>query len=77
MDEDSKKRLLEDLSELEHVQWMEWSMVLAKTETLEPSRLVKWKECWKEYSELTEAQKEQDRIYARRVLQIVGRYLGE
>jgi hypothetical protein len=77
MDEDAKRRLLEDLAELEHVQWMEWTMILAKTETLEPALLAKWKESWKEYSELPEALKEQDRIYARRVLQIVGRYIGE
>ncbi len=68
--------LLEKLAALEHEQWIEWS------KTVEPDidivqgkgwdRLQRWRKCWKPYSELTEAQKDQDRIYAWKVLKIVG-----
>ena len=77
MDETEKRQFLEDLAELEHIQWMAWSMHLAKTETLSQDKLDRWKEYWKEYDELTESQKEADRVYARRVIQIVGRYIGK
>lgn len=83
------KTLLEDLSMLEHEQWVEWSKQIAKdieklirlTPIEELSgedhefiisqldRLERWDNLWIPYKELTEEQKESDRIYAKRVLE--------
>lgn len=65
---ESETSLREKLSELEHNQWCEWSKNLSKTETIDAERLERWKKLWKPYSELTEEEKDQDRVYADRVL---------
>lgn len=63
---------IELLAEQEHLQWLEWSKALAETENLSPERLARWKKMWKPYAKLTEAEKEQDRKYARKILKIIG-----
>lgn len=62
----------ERLSELEHEQWIAWSKNIAETETITPARLERWKELWKPYDALTEAQKDQDREWADKVLAIIS-----
>ncbi len=62
---------LEKLAELEHIQWIEWSKNIASTEVISQERLERWKKLWIPYNELTEEQKEQDRIYARKILEIL------
>ena len=64
-------RGIEHLAAVEHDQWMGWSRDLAKKETLSPERLARWETLWVPYADLSEEQKEQDRVYARRVLQCV------
>ena len=64
--------LIEKLAELEHEQWIYWSKNIAETEQIASNRLERWKNLWCPYSELTEEQKEQDREWARKVLQIVN-----
>jgi hypothetical protein len=61
----------EKLAELEHNQWMAWSQDIAKTENITPARLERWQKLWLPYDTLTEAQKDQDREWADRVLEIV------
>jgi len=61
--------LIEDLANLEHIQWIEWSKNLAKREHLSEMRLARWKRLWIPYKDLSEEEKEQDRIWARKVLQ--------
>ena len=63
--------LIEKLSELEHQRWTEWSTNISSNESLSPEILERWKSCWKPYKDLTEEQKEQDRIWARKVLKII------
>lgn len=64
--------LLEELSELEHEQWMKWAKDIAKTEKITPERLKRWEEdCFKPYDDLTEKLKEFDREWARKVIAIV------
>lgn len=63
--------LIEKLAALEHEQWMCWSKNIAKTELLRYKRLDRWKKLWVPYKQLTEEEKEQDRIWARRVLKII------
>lgn len=67
--------LLEKLAELEHDQWMSWSKNLAHNETISSERENKWRELWVPYCILTEEQKEQDRIWARKVLNIVKEHI--
>jgi hypothetical protein len=60
------ERLLERLAELEHEQWMAWSRIVADEVT--PERRQRWEAMWVPYSQLPEALKEEDRVWARKVL---------
>ena len=68
---ESPEELVELLSELEHEQWMEWSKNIAKNEKISVQRLERWKTLWKPYLLLSEETKKQDRIYARKVIEII------
>lgn len=73
-----RKSLLEALARHSHLQWMEWSKAIAENECLSPNRLRRWQgQLWKPYDELTEDQKEQDRIRAREILAIVEDFYRE
>lgn len=61
---------LEKLAELEHMQWIEWSKDIAQTEFISPARLDRWMKLWCPYSDLSEKEKELDREWARKVLEI-------
>ena len=65
------RELREQLAELEHEQWCNWSRALAESETLTDVRLAEWSEMWVPYSELSESEKERDRKYADRVLSLL------
>jgi hypothetical protein len=64
-------RLLERLAELEHEQWVAWSRAVADEVSAERRR--RWQECWVHYDELPEEVKELDRVWARKVLALLGR----
>jgi hypothetical protein len=67
-----ENKIIEKLAELEHEQWIEWSSSLVDDrEKLSPERLDRWAKLWIPYSQLTEEQKEQDRIWARKVFKII------
>ncbi len=69
--------LIEKLAELEHEQWVEWSKELVRSEMrLSFARIERWKKLWVPYSELTEEQKEQDRVYARKVIEVSKAKVG-
>lgn len=68
---ENDKELVEKLAELEHNQWVEWSKDLAAKEKLSPERLARWKQFWVPYTKLPEDVKEQDRIWARKVIVVV------
>lgn len=65
----SKKNLLEDLSAIEHDQWVEWSKAI-QTEVSD-KRKARWKKYWVPYKDLPDDVKEQDREYAKKVLEII------
>ena len=68
----NRKELLEALARHSHSEWMEWSKAIAENECLSPARLKRWQgDLWKPYDQLSEDQKEQDRIRAREILAIV------
>jgi hypothetical protein len=80
-----KAEMLEVLAELEHEQWMHWSKAtlenLKKMDSDEPDAYLnacfwfedRWSRNWKPYNELSEETKEFDRIWARKVLEILER----
>jgi len=63
---------IEKLAELEHEQWENWSKSIASLEKLTPERLQRWEELWINYKNLPEDQKEHDRFYARKILQLLS-----
>jgi hypothetical protein len=59
--------VIEQLAALEHEQWMEWAKSIANSEPfLTDGRKERWAKAMLPYAMLTEEQKEQDRILARR-----------
>jgi len=61
---ESKRHIRELLAELEHEQWIEWAKNLMDRESLGSERIERWKKLMIPYSQLTEEQKDQDRIWA-------------
>ena len=67
---DQKAELIERLAELEHEQWVMWSVVISGKEKISEERYLRWKRLWVPYKELTEEEKDKDRVGARKVLQL-------
>ena len=68
--EEDMKELIEQMTALEHEQWVQWSQQITATETISPDRLKRWEKLWIPYSDLTEEQKDQDREWARKSFDI-------
>ena len=66
---ESHNELLEKLSELEHNQWQYWAKAVSPEVSKETAD--QWKSNFKPYGELSEEDKEQDRVWARKVLKCV------
>ena len=77
-----KKIDLEKLAELEHKQWIDWSQTLINRlkewdnegmplHTAIETLLQRWKSNWIPYEYLNEETKEYDRVYARKVLEVI------
>jgi len=69
-----KITLIEKLAELEHEQWCAWaeSLIKDKTTKFSDERIERWANLiCTNYDNLTEKEKEQDRVWARKVLSIV------
>ncbi len=63
------KDKIEELAKLEHDQWIEWSKAVAPEVSEE--RRARWEKLWIPYEELSEEAKEQDRIWARKVIEVL------
>jgi hypothetical protein len=62
--------LREQLAALEHEQWAHWTRYLL--DHLTPENVERWRrQCETPYDQLTEAEKESDRVWADRVLAIM------
>lgn len=61
---------LEKFAELEHDQWIEWAKNLIKNEKLSPERVKRWKKLFVAYDKLKKKDKEDDRIWARKVIKV-------
>ncbi len=68
---ETEEELLEELSKLEHDQWVEWSKDIAKNEDISEERLNRWKTLWISYDKLPVGVKGDDREYAERALEVV------
>jgi hypothetical protein len=64
--------LLEALAELEHEQWVQWARAIAPE--VADERRLRWQRWWVAYQDLPEDAKEEDRIWARKVLEILARF---
>ena len=71
--------LREKLAELEHRQWVAWSEAVATNSEFEiPMGLIeKWRKSWIPYSYLSEEQKDKDRFWADKVLEVVPQKEGK
>jgi hypothetical protein len=75
LSENKKKKLIEELAELEHKQWEEWSKDISKKEDISKDRLDRWKEYWTSYSSLDEDVKDDDREWAEKIYNTIEKYL--
>lgn len=60
---------LEALAAIEHEQWMEWANALMQRETLSEERCNRWLSLMVPYSHLPESSKDEDRKWARKVIE--------
>lgn len=63
--------LIESLAEIEHEQWIHWSQALSG-EVLVATRN-KWQRSWVAYAELPDEMQEADRVWARKVVELLRR----
>lgn len=63
--------LIEKIAALEHEQWIAWSQDIASTESINKIRLSRWQKLWRDYEDLTEEEKDLDRIWANKVVEII------
>lgn len=66
-----KDKLIEKLSELEHEQWSHWTKYML--DNLTQKNIEKWKkQINTPYAELSEEEKESDRIWARKTIKTIA-----
>lgn len=58
----------EEIAELEHKQWIEWSKAVGGEVSI--LRRARWGRLWIPYAELTEEQKDQDRQYGDKIISL-------
>jgi len=63
--------LLEQLADLEHIQWWVWAADISATENISAKRASRWGSLFVPYKALPEDAQEQDKAWARKVLQII------
>jgi hypothetical protein len=67
------KTLIEKLAALEHDQWIAWAQTVASTEpNLSEGRVQRWEKYFVPYSDLDEETKEHDRVWARKVIEVIN-----
>lgn len=68
LSDSARQMAVEILANLEHEQWMEWAKTIMISEAITMERKERWWKCIKHYSELSEKEKELDRIWAQKSL---------
>jgi hypothetical protein len=67
------KEILEALADLEHQQWMEWAGKLLDSEQISLARKNRWLSTFMPYEVLSEKNKEKDRYWARKIMEMLKR----
>jgi len=68
--EKAKKLRIEMLADLEHQQWAHWTEYMLNN--LSDENIERWKvQCQTDYKELSEKEKESDRVWARKVIKLL------
>lgn len=65
--------LIEELANLEHEQWWFWTKELEKQHRTDPEWqyvFEQWSKSWIPYNQLSEGQKDMDRVWARKVIEV-------
>lgn len=65
-----EEKIIEQLAELEHQQWVVWASTIMKQEPISEERRERWMKLFCPYSELSEEMKEHDRKWARKSYEI-------
>lgn len=70
----NSKHIIEQLADLEHRQWIEWTKYMLKNTN--QSNIEKWKLLTKtKYKDLTEKQKWSDRRWANKTIQLISKII--
>jgi hypothetical protein len=69
---DEYNDLVEQLSDLEHEQWIEYAKLTMQREKISEERAKRWTSLFVPYKDLSEEEKEKDRVYARRVVGLLN-----
>jgi len=73
MSRESRKDLLETLADLEHRQWAHWTRYMLDNYT--PANVERWRrQLETDYKDLTEREKDSDRVWASTVLFHIDEY---
>lgn len=67
----NEDKIIEKLAELEHIKWMEWARHMLSEEVITTQRVQRWARLFVPYKDLSEGDKEKDRVLARRVLRLL------
>jgi hypothetical protein len=73
--EEQKTKLLEELSQLEHKQWVEWAKSILEKEDISEETQKRWKKDFIPYVDLPEEIKRLDRPFARKSLKVFEEFL--
>jgi hypothetical protein len=70
--------LRERLAALTHYQWSTWAADIMRTESINKVRMARWNRLIvTPYEDLTEEEKDIDRYWADRILDIISHYRGD
>jgi len=73
----NEQQLLEELSRLEHEQWMTWAQHILETENISKSTRNRWQQYFAPYDQLPEDIKELDKPFAQKSLEVFKKFLQE
>lgn len=71
--------LIEELAEIEHDQWWSWTKELEKIHRTDPAWqyiFEQWSKSWIPYCQLSEGQKDMDRVWARKVIEVFLKHMS-
>jgi len=74
---EEEEELIEDLSRVEHQQWMHWTSYLMNNDDVPQEVVDRWEENHVPYDELDESTKDADRVWAHKVLEVLQARLIE